>query len=342
MCERSAERMAPIEKETPKDDGFDLEVVDDEDALEILKDVEINGDEYKGKRLTAERLREAGLAPKYEVRIGDTVIWLSSAAYGLPEGRVAVVAYVKVKDKLVARSYYRSNSHGLWRYLPDYFVAKGEIAWYGKGWSESGITLPIGAQRVLAEITKEDAPILDVDEPHGVFAGTARSIVSGKKATFYSEIESQPRLLEGKFYPEQKRGKVLKVPPEQVQFKNPENAPDFTKRLEQWEQKTDLYGMVKIEVFPSKDGKLKFMFCRDESGRAWIGAIEDDSELGSTGLKRSWVEGGDLATPAYEHNTQTGGYGNPQKSQGSYVDMFEKYVSKIPVIQEYLKLRTEY
>lgn len=314
--------------------------MDDKSALEILENVEINGDEYQGKRLTVEQLREADLAPRYKIRIGDTVVWLSSAAYGLPEGRAAVVAYVEAKGKLIARSYYRSNSHGLWRYLPDYIATNGKIKWYGKGWSQDAVNLPIGIQRALAEITKEGMPVLDVEDPHAVLVGTARRI-PGTKATFYGEIVRHPRLLEGNFYPEQKRGKVTKIAPEQLEFTNPESAPDFTKRLVQWEQETDLYGKVEIEVFSSKDGKLKFMFCRDEMGRAWIGAIEDDSELGSTGLKRSWVDAGDLITPAYEYDNETGGYGNPQRRNGQYVDMFEKYVSKIPIIQEYLKLRAE-
>src|SRR3989344_3905887 len=83
------------------------------------------------------------------------------------------------------------------------------------------------------------------------------------------------------------------------------------------------------------------MFFKDAAGRAWIGGIEDDSETQSTGLKKSWVEGGDLATPAYEYKTgrtdQTGGYGNDKMRNGSYVDMYDNYLKKIPVIQEYLK-----
>jgi hypothetical protein len=83
------------------------------------------------------------------------------------------------------------------------------------------------------------------------------------------------------------------------------------------------------------------MFCRDATGRVWIGSIEDNSEIQSTGLKKSWIEGGDLTTPAFEYKyketDQTGGYGNDKIRNGPYIDMYENYLKKIPVIQEYLK-----
>lgn len=79
------------------------------------------------------------------------------------------------------------------------------------------------------------------------------------------------------------------------------------------------------------------MFCRDNYGRAWVGGIEDDSEVQSTGLRKSWIEGGDLATPAFEYPEQAGGYENTDLAVHPYVDMFENYLKKIPVIRQYLE-----
>ena len=336
--EAQQEKSVKVEglKEARKElENFQIETIEDKEAEKILGKVEIHGNDFMGKFLTPEVLKEEGLLPKHKIRIGDSMVWFSSSGYELDEGRVAVVGYVGKQGKVTARSYYRSNSQGVWRYLPDYQMSEdGEIEWYGKGHSEESVTLPVVMQKALSEITREGMPVLRLKKnPDFIFAGTAQKVGKGG-GEYYREIEATPKKLEGGFYAE--RGKT---PPEQIRLAE-EQSPDFQKLLTSWEQKTSVYGQISVEVFPSKDGKLKFMFCKDAAGRAWIGGIEDDSETQSTGLKKSCVEGGDLATPAYEYKTgrtdQTGGYGNDKMKNGSYVDMYENYLKKIPVIQEYL------
>lgn len=333
--QEKSEKVEELKEARQELENFQIETIEDKDAEKILEKVEVHGDDFMGKFLTPEVLKEEGLLPKHKIRIGDSVVWFSSSGYELDEGRVAVVAYVEKEGKVTARSYYRSNSQGVWRYLPDYTMSEdGEINWYGKGHSEESITLPVVMQKALSEITREDIPVLKLKKnPDFIFAGTAQKFGKGG-GEYYREIEASPRRLEGGFYAE--RGKT---PPEQIRL-SPEQSPDFSKLLTSWEQKTSVYGQVAVEVFPSKDGALKFMFCKDAAGRVWIGGVEDNSETQSTGLKKSWIEGGDLATPAFEYKTgrtdQTGGYGNDRMRKGPYVDMYENYLRKIPVIQEYL------
>lgn len=333
--QEKSEKVEELKEARQELENFQIETIEDKDAEKILEKVEIHGDDFMEKFLTPEVLKEEGLLPKHKIRIGDSVVWFSSSGYELDEGRVAVVAYVEKEGKVTARSYYRSNSQGVWRYLPDYTMSEdGEINWYGKGHSEESITLPVVMQKALSEITREDIPVLKLKKnPDFIFAGTAQKFGKGG-GEYYREIEASPRRLEGGFYAE--RGKT---PPEQIRL-SPEQSPDFSKLLTSWEQKTSVYGQVAVEVFPSKDGALKFMFCKDAAGRVWIGGVEDNSETQSTGLKKSWIEGGDLATPAFEYKTgrtdQTGGYGNDRMRKGPYVDMYENYLRKIPVIQEYL------
>ncbi|MDO8571334.1 MAG: hypothetical protein Q7R79_01515 [bacterium] len=312
--------------------------VSEEEAKKMLENLEIHGGDFNGKYLTKEILEKSGLSPKYRVRVGDMDVCLSSQAYDLGGGRPAVVGYIEKDGKMVPRSFYRSNSQGVWRYLPNYELKDGDIKWYGKGYGEESATLPIPLQEFLSSITQFDEQIARVADPKLIFAGTARRVDEG--ATYFSEVESKEKVLDGSFYP-QERGK--KVPPEQVSFKNPQQEPDFTKKSGAWEQPTATYGKVTMEVYPSKDGTLSFLFCRDESGRAWISSIEDtESDISSVALRKTWISGGDLTTPAVEYYIpernidQTGGYGNPNRRSGSYVDMYENYVSKIPVIQEYL------
>ncbi len=320
-------------------DLFQIETLTDTEAERVLEKVEIHGDDYQGKYLTSAILKDEKLFPKYKISLGDSVVWFSSSGYDLENGRVAVVAYVEKEGKVMARSYYRSSSQGVWRYLPDYQMSESgkTIQLYGKGYDEQSITLPIILQKALSEITIENKAILTLKrDPLFIFAGTAQKI-DKETGDYYREVEVYPKKLEGDFYPEE--GKTL---PEQIVLTE-ENSPDFQKLLTSWQQKTGLYGTILVEVFPSKDGKLKFMFCKDTRGRVWVGGIEDDSETQSTGLKKTWIEGGDLVTPAYEYKSrdgdQTYGYGDDEDRNGSYVDMFNNYLKKIPVIQEYFNVR---
>ena len=320
-------------------ESVSVEAVAASEARDVLRRAEIHGEEFDGKRLTVEELERNGLAPGHKVRIGDASVWFSSSAYDLGSGRLAVAAYVETEDGgVVVRSYYRSNSQGVWRYLPSYRLAgDGSIDWYSKGRSEESITLPFPAQKALAEITKPGMPVLRVRDPEFIFAGTSRKVVNRDAGrTYLLEVAELPKPLSGNFY-----GNQGKVPPEQVRFASQADAPDFSRFVMGWKQETSQYGQINVDVFESGNGKYQFMFCSDIMGRAWIGGVEDDSEIKSVGLRRNWITAGDLATPAFEYDSQSGGYGNNGLRRGSYVDMFENYLSRVPVIQEYLQWKAQ-
>lgn len=304
----------------------------------ILDRVEIRGSGFRGQELRKQDLLTEGLGPKYKIDISGKDVWVSSSAYELGSGRDAVVAYVQKNERYITRAYYRSNSQGVWRYLPAYHENDGQINWYSKGYGEASITLPIEAQQALAELTKSQTEIKTPPEPERIFAGMSRN--RDYTVSYRDEVNSMPDRLKGNFYPQKVE---TKIPPEQVKFQDPGQAPDFSKQLASWEQQTALYGKISVEAYGSKNDQLKFMFCRDSRGRAWIGGIEDDSPVTSTGLRQGWVDGGDLTTPAFEYHTpeanQTGGYGNDQLTEGHYSDMYENYLSKIPIIKEYQQLK---
>lgn len=320
-----------IEKSSQEGEvAFEIEKVGGKESREVMSKVEIEADPFNGQKLTREYLEDQGLAPAHKTTVGGRDFYLSPA-YNLGRGRIGLVAYVEKEEGFVARSYYQSSSHGLWRYLPDYIPVEDKIRFYGKGYGSSeSVTLPIVLQRALASLSQEQGNLVEVDKPDFVFAGTAFKM--GEKGDYYQEVEKTPKLLEGNFYPPQGQ----KIPPEQLKFTNPENAPDFSTPLASWQQKSNLYGQVTIEVFPSRDGQFKFLFCKDSAGRAWVGGVETESEVGSIGLRREWVDGGDLTTPAFEYKDQAGIYGNIEDMRGEYVDMFTNYLSKVPIIQEYL------
>src|SRR3989339_990827 len=100
-------------------ESFNVETVDQKEAERVLGQTEIHGDDFGGRRLTQEVLKKEGLEPKHKIRVEGVEFWLSSA-YEIHDGRLAIAAYVKKDKETVARSYYFSNSAGLWRYLPAY------------------------------------------------------------------------------------------------------------------------------------------------------------------------------------------------------------------------------
>ena len=321
---------------------FSLEDIPPDEAQRILETVAIHGDEFHGKMFTKDMIIQEGLLPKYRTRIGNTVIWFSSSPYDLTHGRIAVMAYVQTDKGIVARSYYRSNSQGVWRYLPRYAEIEGILDWYEKGYGEESITLPILLQRALAEITERNPQALTVSDPEFLFAGTARKISTNRDGTMYHEVNEESARLAGNFYTNGPSYPLKRVPPEQIRFTNPRQSPDFSNMLASWKQRTSLYGQIEIEVYASKDEQFKYMFCRDNKGRAWIAGVEDNSRVQSTGLRKQWVNAGDLTTPSFEYKTtkhdQTGGYGNEEMRGGTrneYVDMYKTYLSKILPIQEY-------
>jgi len=350
-------------------DDVALETISDNEGKRILSQVEIQGDAYGGERLTKEILEKEGLFPKHKVRMGESTIWFSSSPYKLGGGRLATVAYVESGDKMLARSYYRSNSQGIWRYMPEYTVDEdGRIDWFGKGFEEQAVTLPVQVQKALSTISQDQASAINVENPELVFAGTAHQLSEeeDKWLSRYAGSTSEGyrlgvALYLRRIYPNDYRREVAVLPtrlegnlysahdeknaPGQVSLADPQENPDYSKQIAGWQEHSSLYGDISIEVLASKNDKLKFMFCRDSRGRVWIGGIENSSPIQSTGLRKSWIDGGDLTTPAFEYKTrkvdQTGGYGNDNLRVEPYVDMWENYLSKVPMIQEYLHARRQ-
>ena len=325
--------------------NFEIETLDDSEIDRIMREVQITGSEYKGTKLTVDILFNEGLEPCYKIKMDDAVICCPSIGYDLGGGRVGVVAYVEKDGRTTANSYYRSNSQGVWRYLPDYNLYNNGGMWFGKGISEESVTLPAVLQKTLSEIAGNAAPKQTSVDPEMILAGNANR-QGDRSGQYYQDTDRYSKSVgENYIIPESEADNIFyKVPPEQVQLKHGE-SPDFSNLVSSWESNTSLYGKVHFDTYKSNDGQMEFMFCKDEIGRAWIGNIEDNSEVQSTGLKKSWIKDTNLTTPAYEYKIgqtdQTDGYGNEAGRNGMYVDMFQNYISKIPVIQEYLQVSAE-
>jgi len=319
------------------------------ESQSILQQTEIRGDKYKGNRLTREQLAQAGLSPKYTVDTAEGSMFISAPF--MAETRTAFIVYTQSEKGIVARTYYLSGSHGMWKYLPNYTTKKnpntgesdpnGGIAWYGKSMSQEAITAPFQLQKKLSQLAAKVKPVDTGGNWDYYFAGTTKRLkYSGEHNpghSIYKEVGWEPMMLPGNL-----ANRVGgKLPPEQVKISNAANKPDFSRRIDSYTNEHPAYGEIKNEVYLSHDGIYKYVFCTDGQGRTWIGNIQaNKARIGSTGVRSMWVDAGDLTTPAFDYREEAGGYGNLGLQHGNYVDMYQKYVSKIPLIKEYKAMKS--
>lgn len=111
---------APTEKLIRRQETYRLGV---EQSREMLRRARVDGDPWhqngQNYELTPTILNAEGLGPNYLTNVEGQDIALSDI-FELLDGRAATLAYVPTDDGVKVRSYYRSNSQGVWRYLPDY------------------------------------------------------------------------------------------------------------------------------------------------------------------------------------------------------------------------------
>ncbi len=314
---------------------------------ELLRSARIDGDVWKQNgrdwTLTTEVLRNNDLGPKYKAQIENQEVDLSDV-YELGGGRVAAVAYVPTNDGVKVRSYYRSNSQGVWRYMPDYArsAQTGEgIGWYGKSYSEEATTLPYALQEALATIM-ESQGVKEVQNtnPKFIFAGTAKAydsigdyqaaLGSGQmRGDFYDEVSSTSDTQEfGRISYDKQR-------PEDINMRFG-YEPDFGRVMADYKSESGLVGKMETEVFQSNDGRYNWLMCTDAKNRSWVGGIETSSPITSTGCRKEWVSAGDVVTPLYEYERMSSGYGDYEDVRPPhYVGMWKNYLSRMPLIRKY-------
>lgn len=306
-----------------------LEGMGRRERREYLKRAEIDGDEWtqeqdggiwRGK-LTVDMLEKVDLVPEYKVELSGARVGLSRP-YKIG-GRLAVMGYVKTDEGIKVRSYYQSKSQGMWRYMPDYMKGhpNADLAsWYGKGYGEESLTLPAELQEALAKMS-EEAEIVEMKvNPDFLLCGTAKFAGMGE-GDYYREVSGAPEYEFG--------GEDL-TSPERIEV--PVGAePEFSKKVGEYNFRSDTAGEAKAEVYESRDGGTKWTFCRDKDGRTWVGNIETSGKVGSTGLHETWVKGGGVTVPLYEYPGQAGMYGDAEDWSGRYIGMYKNYISKIPV-----------
>lgn len=326
-----------------------LTELNNNETINILRKTTIEGDPISlygrpAQTVTAEKLYENNLGPKYKFSL-ENIDYNVSRTFKLQGGRDAVICYVNTPDgKISARGYYRSNSQGVWRYLPDYEQDDtGKITWFGKGSSEQQLTLPVEVQENLNSIAKKSRQINQYDEQFEdpsvieMFFGTAKKIT--RKSSYLSdrryhriddaltrEVENTPRV--------DLFGDLREQRPEEMHVEYGV-APNFDDMSGEFEMESDVYGKAIVRYFESNDKSLIWSIIEDAYGRACVGGVEVKSKITSTGLRESWANTGDFTMPLYEYSKQDYGLGDINDKKGYYLGMWKNCLSRMPIIRAY-------
>lgn len=312
----------------------------DSEKESIIRHTKVDGDPFlfygREYQLDAKALKSLGLEPQTKLIIDNTEIGFSK--HFKVNSRDAIIGYTKKDDNYVARSYYRSRSQGIWRYLPDYCTEGDVVSLYGKAYSEEMLNLPSEIQATLNEIINEKP--LQINDIDATFAmvGTAKAYRSegsylvarynhALEGDLYQEVDTEPSMDFGNV------GEY--EPPEELTVPD-EYWPNYDKELMCWESDTKLYGHLTNRVYASENNAIKYTMSEDDSGRAFISNMELSGPITSIGVRKNWIKSGCLGTPLYEYARQDGGYGDPSDTKGSYRCMWKNYLSKTPIIRAYL------
>lgn len=327
---------------------------------EILSQTTISGDPWRQDGteypLTIANLINNALAPMSETTLDGQTIFFS-APFQLSDGRGAILGYLPANNGNAAngtasgyklRSYYLNPKTGLWYFAPD--VIRGPraegMSQPTDGYSPASITLPIALQQQLSTLIKSTGfqEITSVN-PDFLFAGAAsaydtlqdyREALDHNRlhSDFYTEVDHDPILRNW-----QPTGRNKNAP--QLISVNADLAPDFSSPLASFNSYSSLAGNIVLTVYPSHDGQYLWIFGSDDWGRSWLAQLEAISPLTSTGCRRNWADAGDLATPLYENTTKSANFGDPSDPRKGLVGMWNHYLSKIPLIQEYVAARNK-
>jgi len=305
-----------------------------------LDQIIIEGRGFRDKKIDSEFLVKNSLQPKREVRISNTLVGISSPYYSSLRKGKAFVVYIQQNSTTYARTFFLSSSQGLYRVLKAYkFYIKDNLEypkWHDKGYSEESITLPAEIQKTISEL----AELNPIYEEHNgeIFYGLVEE--SSDNNQFEKVVDSIPFSLNEDLIFSKKN----KIAPEKLVVKESKNLPDFSYIIEKWKAPNRLISNVYIYTFCSRDKNLKYSFATDHKLFSWIASIElTSSPLTKFGVFQKWVQAGDFNTPPFEYLTQTkeknidqtGGYGNETIRNGHYVDMYQNYLSKIKMIQDF-------
>ncbi len=311
-----------------------LELLSDEMAEMILSKTQIHAGEKDPK--DPEMYKRNGVEPYAIMFEGYERIFAFSRPFIIDDNRIAFIGYTKEgNNTYTARSYYLSNSHGVFKYLPSYINIPA-LQLFDKGHDEQNVSVTHSIQRVLSYLAQNTDPVETQEDSMKIFYSTSKNLVEERleNTTYRRRIPSKPIEL----VINETKETEPRLAPEDVKVSD-SHAPDFEHPFDTWTQENFLYGNIILSSFYSNDKTVLYTFGTDMMGRSWVACVEPIDAGNSLGIHDSYFKSHSLTTPAYEYKgKQSRNYASYEIQNGNYVDVYRNYLSKIDMIKEFQKI----
>lgn len=296
--------------------------IDQEDGNDILRGVLITDD----------------ILPVASQQLSETTKAHYSRVYN-DNGRFATVAYIETEAGIIPQYYYLSSTQVAWRLLPGLEVSGQDDekrVWYDKADSEHALTLPAPMQKALASMS-EEWHFIDRDAADEI----KREINTSGKTVIGAKYQDKLELLQDPYFHGSLKSNNIRPEETVISGEHAALAPNYTEVLDAWEQVTPTHSnSVRIEIVPSHDGTVHYMYITDNEGRVWLGGADDvTAPVRPNGLRQGYIDLGAAAKPAMEKRNQAGAFGVEVTKYGP-VDVYQKFLSRVPLIKDYVDSRS--
>jgi hypothetical protein len=310
---------------------------------------------------TVEFYRAMGLEPKTTIEVGGKKIHMSDP-YDLGEGRAGVVAYIEEGGRTYVRSFYRSNSRGVWqsashhgslmRHNGDLVMFDGH---YGKGHGNGkySTVLPIELQAHLHTIAPAGGKQLQPLPAHlqghkmGFRDPITRKIVAhetdvgASEVAFFGPLDYETKDSFHTATGDANYERPLLHNPQgvgsELSVLQPAQEPDFSVTARTFKVSLDrtVYpNDVTAYVVPSKNKEINYMFYSDGS-RVWLAQVDVvNAKVSSFGAKTEMFDPGNLAVARAEYHVMMPRGYRGEMINGSYGEVKATFHDSIPMLRD--------
>lgn len=338
-----------IFKPTPAAVSSSLRRLAPHEAKSFLRRAKFCGDSvilsHQPFELNAKYLEKIGLVPTYATSFAALEIALTPS---FTAGEyTAALAFIRSPEDALVAAYYLDETLGFWYYLPDYLMSSSSqaspIERLGKGYRLESLRLPTVLQITLNQLATQPPLELTPSSALFSFAGTAQryrshadflqALRSGALTDhpYYANVQAKPLLCLNA------SSTIADTPPTALALTGP-TAPDFsTLQPVAYQISTIFCPEIYVDLCDSQDGNYQYNFCRDSANHAWLGAVEAQSSITPLALPSQWIALGAFGTPLYLDALHADSYGDlTDRRHGHYLNMWPKYLSQAPFLQDYL------
>lgn len=320
----SIKKVAGLIKKQPN-----LVEVSSEEVLKLQNAIENTNDKYS--TLDLQEIKKEGFLPINKFEFGEATYYFSKCF--LIGSNHAVLALVRIDDKVFPRIFYRSNSQATWRTMPAATKNNGNMGRLGKGLNETDTQLPIAVNLALHSLPQASKGI--PDEIKNVVKTAYDATKTYKENVCFTAFAKLKEDAKTAFV---RRGMLIPKPPDPKSILltiEEKLHPDFTSLLYEQKVTVPTYGKIQVKIFASKDKSLQYMYYEMRDGKAFLAGVEKVKENPITpyGNRQEALELHGMDAPLLEYRAQIPEGYDPAEDAASY-DKSGKYANNWNFVRE--------